>query len=62
VKKCYAAHVCGHCPVKRECAAELTRTPADFLVGVVMAGVAHGETGRPIGWTPQRVKCGWCYG
>jgi hypothetical protein len=61
-KRGWAAHVCGHCPALAACRRELERTPADRLVGVVVAGVPHGERGLPIGWTPPRMKCGWCDG
>lgn len=44
-----AAHICrAHCPVLAQCADAMQSTPADRMIGMVVAGVIHGDEGNVI--------------
>jgi len=59
-QRAYAAHVCGHCPILQWCDGQRRGMPAGLLDTVVMAGVAHSASGKPVKLKIHVPECHLC--
>jgi hypothetical protein len=55
-----AAHICGHCPVLRQCKDDLKTVDPYWLRGVVQAGVMHNDRGDLDRVHSVRHWCSFC--